>query len=231
VGHRQLLSPTVDDFTKAYRSLRDTCDGVVSIHLSGKLSDTVTNAATGREAFGPVGHGGPFPIAVVDSQSVSMGLGWMVLAVARAAQAGLELSKLANMAVRLRGQTHVAFITDRMDVLMKSGIVPNLASQASALASMKPLFHLEEGQISVYERTRTRAKARDSLYNFVEDFPKIGEMAVLNTGTPTDLDHLLTRVGAIYPRERVVVVQPGPAVTSIIGPDALAVAVFEGEET
>jgi len=226
-----LLSPTVDDFTKAYRSLRDTCDGVVSIHLSGKLSDTVTNAATGREAFGPVGHGGPFPIAVVDSQSVSMGLGWMVLAVARAAQAGLELSKLANMAVRLRGQTHVAFITDRMDVLMKSGIVPNLASQSSALASMKPLFHLEEGQISVYERTRTRAKARDSLYNFVEDFPKIGEMAVLNTGTPTDLDHLLTRVGAIYPRERVVVVQPGPAVTSIIGPDALAVAVFEGEET
>src|SRR3954468_10747386 len=138
-----LLSPTVDDFTRAYRSLRDTCDGVVSIHLSGKLSDTVTNAATGREAFGPVGHGGPFPIAVVDSQSVSMGLGWMVLAVARAAQAGLELSKLANMAVRLRGQTHVAFITDRLDVLMQSGIVPNLASQSSALASMKPLFHLE----------------------------------------------------------------------------------------
>lgn len=226
-----ILSPSVDDFTRVYRSLRDTCDGVVSIHLSGKLSDTVTNAATAREAFGPVGHGGPFPIAVVDSQTMSMGLGWMVLAVARAAQAGLELNKLANMAVRLRGQTHVAFITDSVDVLLKSGVASNLASQAATLAAMKPLFHLEEGQIAVYERTRTRAKARDSLYNFVEDFPKIGEMAVINTGTQNDLDHLLTRVGAIYPRERVVVVQPGPAVTSIIGPDALGVAVFEGEET
>jgi DegV family protein with EDD domain len=222
-----VLSPSVDEFSRVFRSLRDSCDGVVSIHLSGRMSDAVTNAATAREAFGPVGHGGPFPIAVVDSQSVSMGLGWLVLAVARAAQAGLELTKLANMAVRLRGQTHVAFITDTVDSLLASGAAPNLAQQASQLQQLKPLFHLEEGQILVYERTRTRPKARDSLYNFVEDFPKIGEMAVLNTGGPNDLDYLLTRVGAIYPRERVVMVQPGPALTSMLCPDALGVAVFE----
>ena len=226
-----VLSPSVDDFSRVYRSLRDTCDGVVSIHLSGKLSDTVNNAATAREAFGPVGHGGPFPIAVVDSQSVSMGLGWIVLAVARAAQAGLELTKLANMAMRLRGQTHVAFITDGVDALIQGGLASNLAPHLASLGAIKPLFHLEEGHVAVYERTRTRAKARDSLYNFVEDFPKIGEMAVLHTGPQNDLDHLLTRVGAIYPRERIVIVQPGPALASLLGPDALGVAVFEGEET
>ena len=65
---------------------------------------------------------------------------------------------------------------------------------------------------------------------FVEDFPKIGEMAVLHTGAQNDLEHLLTRVGAIYPRERVAVLQPGPTVTCWLGREALAVAVFEGEE-
>jgi DegV family protein with EDD domain len=220
----EAVPPSIDEFSRVYRSMRETCDGVISLHVSAKLSETLANAGVAREAFGPVGHGGPFPIAVVDSMSMSMGLGWMVLAVARAAMAGLDLVKLVNLAGRLRGQTHLAFITEEMSGL--SRIMPNFSS----IASLRPLFHLEEGQIAVYERTRTRAKARDALYNFVEDFPKIGEMAVLHTGAQNDLEHLLTRVGAIYPRERVAVLQPGPAVTCWLGREALAVAVFEGEE-
>jgi DegV family protein with EDD domain len=226
----KVLAPSVDEFSRVYRSMRDTCDGVISLHVSSKLSETLANAAIAREAFGPVGHGGPFPIAVVDSHSMSMGLGWMVLAMARAAGAGLELAKLAGMAVRLRGQTHVAFITEHIEGLPRSSSLSHTQSQWSSLSSLRPLFHLDEGQLAVYERTRTRPKARDALYNFVEDFPKIGEMAVIHTGSQNDLEHLLTRVGAVYPRERVVVVQPGAAVASWLGPEALGVAVFEGEE-
>jgi fatty acid kinase fatty acid binding subunit len=220
----EALAPSVEDFGRAYRAMRETCDGVISLHVSAKLSDAQTNANIAREAFGPVGHGGPFPIAVVDSMTMSMGLGWIVLAVARAATAGLDLVKLVNVAGRLRGQTHFAFITEDMKGLSR------LMPQFSSISSLRPLFHIEEGQIEVYERTRTRAKARDALYNFVEDFPKIGEMAVLHTGAQNDLEHLLTRVGAIYPRERVAVLQPGPTVTCWLGREALAVAVFEGEE-
>src|SRR5207253_6403184 len=89
------IAPLVEEFNRVYRSMRDTCDGVISIHVSSKLSETFANAATAREAFGLVGYGGPFPIAVVDSCSMSMGLGWLALVVARAVGAGLELAKLA----------------------------------------------------------------------------------------------------------------------------------------
>ncbi|HST04473.1 MAG TPA: DegV family protein, partial [Chloroflexia bacterium] len=64
-------APDVDDFSRTYRLLRESCDGVISVHLSSKLSDAVTNAGIAREAFGPIGQGGPFPVAVVDSLSVS----------------------------------------------------------------------------------------------------------------------------------------------------------------
>jgi DegV family protein with EDD domain len=203
------------------------------------LSETIANASTAREAFGPVGHGGPFPVAVVDSQSISMGLGWLTVAVARAAAAGLDLAKLVSIATRLRGSTHVAFITDQMEGLMPGGKMPSQKpswaapgsiSHGGSLASLKPLFHIDEGQVSVYERTRTRAKARDALYNFVEDFSNIGEVAVLHVGALNDLDHLLTRIGAIYPRERVVLIEPSLSVAAWLGPDALGVSVFEGEE-
>jgi fatty acid kinase fatty acid binding subunit len=225
-----VLPPDIDDFSRVYRSLRDSCDGIISIHVSGKLSETLSNAGIAREAFSPVGHGGPFPIAVVDSLSLGMGLGWLVLSIARAASSGLELSKLVSLTTRLRGQTHVAFITDQLGGLLKSGAASSLKSQAGTLGSLKPLFHVDEGQISIYERTRTRAKARDSLYNFVEDFPKIGEIAIFHVDAQNDLEHLMTRVGAIYPRDRVLIMQPGAAVTAWLGPEALGVAVFEGEE-
>jgi hypothetical protein len=52
----------------------------------------------------------------------------------------------------------------------------------------------------------------------------------MHTGSQTDLEHLLTRVGARYPRERVLIVPPGPAGAAWLGPDALGVAVLEGEE-
>lgn len=224
-------SPAVEDLGRAYRLLRDTCDGVISIHTSSKLSDTVANAGIAREAFGPIGQGGPFPVAVVDSLSVSMGLGWIVLEVAKAAERGLELPKLVGLANRLTGLSHVAFFTEETEILLRSGHAGRLANQSESLASMRPLFHLDEGHIAVYEKTRTRPKARDSLYNFVEDFTGIGELAVLHTNvTQNDVEHLLTRIGAIYPREKVPVVQMGPALASWLGPDALGVAVLEGEE-
>jgi len=226
----EAVAPSVEEFSRTYRSLRDSCDGVISIHLTSKLSETFANASIAREGFGPIGQGGPFPVAVVDSMSVTMGLGWIVLAVARAAATGLDLPKLVGMATRLSGLSHVAFFTEQTEVLLKSGHAGRLASQSESLAQMRPLFHLDEGYIAVYEKTRTRAKARDSLYNFVEDFPKIGDLAVFHTSTQNEVEHLMTRIGAIYPRDRVLVIQPSATFTSLLGPDALGVAVLEGEE-
>lgn len=227
----EVESPSVEDFSRAYRLLRDTCDGVISIHISSRLSDTMANAQIARESFGPIGQGGPFPVAVVDSMSISMGMGWIVLEVAKAAERGMDLPKLVALTNRLTGLSHVAFFTEQTEILLSSGRASRLNHQADSLASMRPLLHMDEGHISVYEKTRTRAKARDSVYNFVEDFPSIGELAVLHTNvTQNDVEHLLTRIGAIYPREKVPVIQIGPALASWLGPDVLGVAALEGEE-
>ena len=82
--------------------------------------------------------------------------------------------------------------------------------------------------MAVYDKTRTRPKARDSLYNFVEDFTAIGELAIVHSNiTQNDVEHLLTRVGAIYSRERVPIIQISAALAAWLGPDVLGVAVLE----
>jgi DegV family protein with EDD domain len=230
LGQLEVAAPEIEDLISFYRQVRDTCDGVLSIHCSSKLSDTVSNAMVARESFGPMGPGGAFPIAVVDSLSMSMGLGWLALALAREALKGDDLSRLASKASRLIERSHVAFYSDRPEVLHRVGRVPRLQSGWEGLASTTPLYHIDEGHVVVYERTRTRPKARDALYNFVEDFPKIGDIAVIHTGAANDVELLLTRVGAIYPRERVLVIQASPPIAAWLGPEAVGVAVIEAED-
>ena len=122
--------PPVEEFSRTYRGLRESADGVISLHHSARLSDTYGNAAIAREAFGPVGAGGPFPVGVVDTQSVSMGLGWVTLAVARAAAGGMDLPKLVGLAGRLSGQSHFAFFTEHTDVLLSMpGFGPVLVAE------------------------------------------------------------------------------------------------------
>jgi DegV family protein with EDD domain len=226
----QIEAPDIDDFSQIYRELRDECDGVLSVHTSQKLSDAYANAMVAREAFGPLGQGGPFPVAVVDSQQISMGLGWMLLVLARAAQNGDSLTALASRAARLTESCHVAFFVERTDGLQRGGRGIRAQSGAESATSLRPLLYMDEGQVVVYERTRTRSKARDALYNFVEDFPRIGELAVFHTGAFYDMEHLMTRIGAIYPRDRVLIYQAGPAVTAWLGPDALGIAAIEAED-
>jgi fatty acid-binding protein DegV len=90
------------------------------------------------------------------------------------------------------------------------------------------LLQLEEGTFEVAERVRTRAKAVERLYEFVELFPHIEDLAILYSTTPSDADALVKRVDAVFPKERVVVAQYGPPLGVLLGPGAMGVAAYEG---
>jgi fatty acid-binding protein DegV len=81
-----------------------------------------------------------------------------------------------------------------------------------------------------YERTRTRARALEGLFTFVEDFPRVQEVTVLYATTPEDVEKLLEKIAPVFPRDQVRCVRFGPAVAAHLGPGAMGVVVFEGLE-
>jgi fatty acid-binding protein DegV len=95
---------------------------------------------------------------------------------------------------------------------------------------IKPLMILDEGEIVPYERTRTRAKAIEGLFTFIEDFPRVQEVTVLYATTPEDVEKLLEKVDPIFPRGRVQIARFGPAIAAHLGSGAMGVTVFEGLE-
>ncbi|HUS16377.1 MAG TPA: DegV family protein [Chloroflexia bacterium] len=218
-------SPTA--FEQVYRRLQQArpCDGVVSIHVSARLSATYQAAVAARDAA----RNSAFPVGVVDSESASMGLGLIVLAAAHAAATGASWTEVMKAAQRAKGQTHVAAMVDSLEGLLRSGRFPRLVPPGEPAPVLKPVLRLDDGQLVLLERTRTRHKALDSLCAFVEDFPHIAALVLLHGAPLPEQEALLNRLALVCPRDRIQVVQYGAAHAAYVGGGAVGVAVYEGD--
>jgi DegV family protein with EDD domain len=213
-------------FEQLYRRLTTEYDHVFSIHLSSRLGGIYRAAVQARSKL----PASLTRIEVIDSKSASMGLGAIVLAAARAARDGMHPEQVARLINRMIQHTHVIFFVDTIELLEKGGRLSVGAAVLSSMQRTKPLLILDEGEIQAYERTRTRAKAIEGLFTFIEDFPNVQEVTALYATTPEDIDKLLEKVELIFPRERVQVAQFGPSIAAHVGPGAMGVVVFEGIE-
>lgn len=219
-----ITSPAPIVFEQLYRHLAVEYDNVFSIHLSSRLGQ-VYQSTTQACAKLPASL---TRIDLVDSKSSSMGLGTVVIAAARAAQDGAEPIEIRKLINEMMQHTHVVFFVDTMEYLEMSGQLALAPQVISSMQRIKPLMILDDGEIVPYERTRTRAKAIEGLYTFIEDFPKVQEVTVLYATTPEDVEKLLDKVEPVFPRDKVQVTQFSPSMAISLGPGAMGVAVFEG---
>ncbi|MEO3809993.1 DegV family protein [Sphaerisporangium sp. B11E5] len=194
---------------------------VVSIHLSGALSGTVDSARLAAQDA-------PIPVDVVDSRSLAMGLGFPVLAAAKAAQQGLSRPEVAAMAKRCAEAAHSFFYVDTLEHLRRGGRIGAAATFLGSALAIKPLLHITGGTIAPLEkvRTSTRALARLEDLAIRAAGPHPVDIAVHHLAAPTRAqtlaDHLTTRIPTIT---TIRILEVGPAVAVHTGPGMLAVTV------
>ena len=217
-------APPTIVFEQTYRRLVRSYDAIISIHISGHLSTTFKAAAQAREKLPP----SLARIEVVDTHSASIGVGMTVIAAARMAQAGMPADEILREVQHRVQHTHMIFFVDTIEYLDRSGRMSLPPGMVASLARIKPLLLIDQGHIVLYERTRTRAKAIDGLFTFVEDFPHAAEIAVVYSTSTEDVEKVLDRIGVLFPREQVLIGQYGPSVGVHLGPGAMGVAVYEG---
>lgn len=222
----RVSSPSATQFEQIYRQWISEVDHIFSIHLGARLGNCMVNAVAARARL----PASTTRLEVIDSKSASIGTGSVAIAAARAAQEGAtpeEISRLVHATIR---HTHAVFFVDTMEYLEQSGRLTIAGSVLGSMQRIKPLMILDEGEIVPYERTRTRAKALEGLFTFVEDFPRVQEVTVLYATTPEDVEKLLEKIAPVFPRDQVRCVRFGPAVAAHLGPGAMGVVVFEGLE-
>lgn len=166
--HFSVTSPNALVFEQLYRKLALEYDHIFSIHLSSRLGGVYRTANQARAKL----PASLTQIELIDSKSASMGLGLVVLAAARAARDGASPAAVRQIISDMMRHSHVVFFVDTMEYLERSKRLTLAASVLGSMQRIKPLMILDEGDIVPYERTRTRAKAIEGLYTFIEDFLK-----------------------------------------------------------
>jgi DegV family protein with EDD domain len=219
-------SPTPEQFAAVYEELLPTGDQIVSIHTSGKLSRVPHHARLGADNFQ-----GRSKIVVIDSLSTSIGLGVLVEAAALAVERGESLDAVVKLVRGMVPRLYTVFFIETLDYLAQAGRIGKAQAVLGQMLGIKPFLTLEEGDIVPMEKVRTRAHAIEKMVEFVIEFSDIEQMGILQS-TPHYTDDtrlLLERLAMEFPGREWPVLTYGPALATLLGPDAMGVIIYEGE--
>ncbi len=179
-------TPNVAQFETAYRQMiHEGADGIVSIHVSGALSGTHNTASLAARNITEETH---VPIQVIDSRTVSIGLGHPALALAQAAAQGASIDDLTHLSKRIFDNSKLFFILDTLDYLDKGGRIGHASAVLGSLLQIKPILTIQDGIVTPLERIRTRAKALAKVADMVKTAQPFTYLGIASSDVATEED-------------------------------------------
>lgn len=202
---------------------------VVVVHLSGEVSGT---CAASRLAA----RSADIPVRVVDSGSLAMGLGYAVLAAARAARDGADGDAVVRAAQETAAATKVWFCVDTLEHLRRGGRIGAAQALIGSALAVKPILHIVDGRVEPLEKVRTSTRAMARLVELAvaaateaADGDGPGDAAPPNVtvhhlASPARAEHLAATLRQKLPGQPTVrVVEVGAVVGAHVGPGTVGV--------
>ena len=211
----QTAAPAPGAFAETFRRrLAEGADAVVCINLSSGVSATMESSELARrEVEGDV--------RIVDSRSVTGGLGTMVLAAAEAAAGGASADEVVSLVEGLRDRTRVYGAIDTLENLKKGGRIGNAQALLGSMLAIKPLLDFSSGEVEEAGRQRTRRKSLVWLRDKVaEHASEIESLSVMHAQAD-DIDDLVSMLGELVDPAAIRVGVIGPVVASHGGPGVI----------
>ena len=215
----ETAAPSPGAFRAAFESVAaEGADGAVCITISSKLS--ATNEAAGQAARALEDD---FRVEVLDSFSVTLGEGLVVLAAAEAAGAGGSMDDVIAAAASARDRLCVFGAIDTLENLRKGGRIGGAAATLGTLLSIKPVIEVRDGVVEQESRQRTRTKSLRYLADKVRSAGPLERLAILNADAG-DFSSFLDLVADVRSRHERLIGDIGPVIGTHAGPGAIGVA-------
>jgi DegV family protein with EDD domain len=214
--------PTAADFINLYTRLADEADEIVTVVISHHMSATLQSAEMAKEQFTKV------PVHIIDSESVSLGLGMMAIAAARLAAQGQDAQAVIQRVERIKQKINVIFTVDTLEYLHKGGRIGGATAFLGSALSIKPILYIKDGRIEPLEKQRTRKRSVARLLKIMEE--KVGSdevhVAILHGNIPDEAHELEQQIRGRFNCVELVTSEMGPVIGVHAGPGTLGLVFY-----
>jgi DegV family protein with EDD domain len=212
--------PSEAAFLRQYQALANS-SAVVSLHISGKLSETVTNAQAAATAHGT-------SIEVVDTGQVSMPLGLLALFAARMAQRGASAQEIVRTIHSISERMVSRFVVDSLDYLVRGGRVGKARGMLGKLLGIKPILGVGDGEVVPVGQVRGGKAAQRKIVDLLAQEAKGQRVvaAILHARAPVWADRLRTLLAAELDIAELILSEFGPVVGTHTGRGTVGAVIF-----
>lgn len=153
--------PSVGDFKQAYQKILidDPSAEILVLTVSSRLSGTYGSAMTAAAQLPNTN------ITVLNTLSVAMGVGLMVMAAARMIVEGESLSNILIRLTQMRQSLPIFLTVDTLEYLKRGGRIGTAAAFLGTLLDTKPILTVQDGEINPVGRVRGKKKAVRCLFD------------------------------------------------------------------
>jgi DegV family protein with EDD domain len=213
----ETAAPSPGAFQAAYQQAVDEgADAVLCLTISSKVSATYASARTAAEGFTAK------PVRVVDTYSLTMGQGLLVIAAAEDAAAGLGLDDIVDKTNDRIPRTRIYGVIGGLEHLQRGGRIGGARALVGSLLNIKPVIQLKDGEVAEESKQRTRARALAYLTAKVTADAPVERIAVAD-GACDDFSDVLESIQGIATDHPLLPVDLGPVVGTHAGPNTVGV--------
>jgi DegV family protein with EDD domain len=220
----RLVPPSIEQFERIYRELLGRTDKIISVHTSSKLSQASANATAASQQFL-----GRCNIQVIDSESVSTGLGLLVQAASDAIAEGLGFDDIVRVVRGMIPRLYMVSFLDDLSYLERNGLVSRSQAILGNMMGVIAFLTLEEGKLIPMEKVRSRPRAIEKLTEFVSEFSILSHLSILeSSSSPSEEARgLAERIRFLHPDTPISISCYGPSLATLVGTNSLGVVVLE----
>ncbi|MBU3700907.1 MAG: DegV family protein, partial [Acidimicrobiia bacterium] len=212
----ETAAPSPGRFEQAFRGAAAVgATAVVCINLSGELSATVQSARNAATAVA-----GDIDVRVIDSRSLTGGLGTMVLEAAAAARNGADADAVVALVDSMIGRTEIYGALDTLENLKKGGRIGSAKALLGSMLSVKPLIHIGDGAVEEAGKQRTRRRSLEWLRDTLFAEPVVEKLSILHGGA-ADYDEFLDMIAERHPRDTIRTGKIGAVIGTHGGPGVI----------
>ena len=220
--------PTVAEYAQAIRNLGQYSQDIIALSVSSQLSEAYQNL---HEAVKQTQ--GRARVHEVDTQTIGLGLGYLVQQAAELANRGVSADQIEYL---MRGQVphiYAQFCLPCLTYLTRPALIGYPQAVVGEMLNILPVFSFEEGKLISIEKVKNYRALLDYFQEFLDEFNELDAIAVMQS-VPSllqDARALKEHANSNFPRVPFSEHSLNPVIAAMFGPRSVGIFAMENPET